>query len=134
MRTKCARMAIQPSCLHATNFQKGWTPMNNFEFELHGRIYKRVPKNIARKIYDAGHPVLFCPCNLNPASPWRPGVTFDNTCKESFEDAAILAEVSNCYDAETGRYLAYYVDTDAMAKVLAPKENPNAATDTAGEA
>lgn len=25
--------------------------MNNFEFELHGRTYKRVPKNIARKIH-----------------------------------------------------------------------------------
>jgi len=69
--------------------------------------YTRISKAAARRLYDAGNDLYFCPVNLNPENPW--GLLYYPGNREpSFEDHVRLFENFNC-NAETGRYTAFYI-------------------------
>lgn len=69
--------------------------------------YKRISKAAARRIYDNGGELYFCPVKLNPESPW--GLLYwPGDRGTSFDDHVNVFEAFNC-NAETGRYTAFYV-------------------------
>lgn len=75
--------------------------------------YKRISKAAARRRYDAGEPVYFCPVNLNPESPW--GLLYGPiSTSEPFEKHVNAFEWYNCTSNETGRYTAFYVRREGV--------------------
>lgn len=97
--------------------------MNNTIFaDNNGIKYRRVDKRQARKIYDNGKEVVFCPCNLRPFGFWNPSVKI----LKDFEDNVILNgkpsndfdkvvnsfEYYNCINSETGRFTSFYIAID----------------------
>lgn len=73
---------------------------------------KRVTKTTAKKLYNAGLDVLFIPCNLSPVSPWGLGIWQNINLLgqyDSFEKLCNYYEFYNCMDAETGKYIAFYI-------------------------
>lgn len=70
-------------------------------------FYTRITKAAARRRYETGRTVYFCPVNLNPDSPWglmwyppNNELPFEQLCKEY--------TWYNC-DTERGRYPAFYI-------------------------
>ena len=45
--------------------------MRQYTFTENGFTFERVDKKQARKAYNNGLTVRFCPCNLRPGSPFR---------------------------------------------------------------
>ena len=73
--------------------------------------YTRISKAAARRLYEAGGDLYFCPVNLNPENPW--GLLYWPGNREtSFENHVNLFEVYNCTSSETGRYTAFYIPRD----------------------
>ena len=71
--------------------------------------YTRISKREARRLYDEGIDLYFCPVNLNPESPW--GLLYGPVNHDvSFDDHVSLFENFNCVDSQTGRYTAFYID------------------------
>lgn len=68
----------------------------------------RISKQAARKLYNAGEAVHFCPCNLRPGYPYYPNIRMDNSDNSSFEKAVYAFEFYNCINSETGKYTAFY--------------------------
>ena len=78
------------------------------------RNYIRISKQAARRLYETGQDVCFCPVNLNPESPW--GLLYYPGSREiSFDDHIRLFEVYNCTSSETGRYTAFYAPREGGA-------------------
>ena len=70
---------------------------------------ERVNKTRAEKLFKGGETILFIPCKLNPTSPWSIGVEVNtNSTDCSFNELCNAITYYNC-NAETGKYLAYYV-------------------------
>ena len=70
--------------------------------------YTRVSKRKARKIFESGQPIYFCPVNLRPGNPYYPEILFYDT-GENFDYSVASFEIYNCINTETGRYAAFYV-------------------------
>ena len=75
-------------------------------YEIDG--FKRITKQAAKKLYNDGKLVYFCPVNLRPGWPYNPQVLIDNSDDSSFEKAVIAFEWYNCINTETGKYTAFY--------------------------
>lgn len=90
-----------------------------------GATYKRVNRKQAKRLFVHGQNVIACPVNLRIFGPWRTEILLesypDETCArltygdelesfaaQRFEQLVDYATAYNC-NAETGRYLAYYV-------------------------
>ena len=71
--------------------------------------YKRVSKWIAKKLYEAGEPILFCPVNLRPGDIWGIGTIVIKKEGRTFEEILSEFEFYNCYNSETGYYAAFYI-------------------------
>ena len=71
--------------------------------------YVRISKAAARRAFNAGKLVIFCPVNMRLGGPWYPETAADNSEWGSFAAAVGWAEHYSCTSAETGRYLAYYI-------------------------
>lgn len=70
--------------------------------------YIRISKAYARRHYNAGNDLYFCPVNLNPESPW--GLLYEPGDRSiSFDVHVSLFEAYNCTSTETGRYTAFYI-------------------------
>ncbi len=83
---------------------------------LDGVNYRRVSKSVARRMWNAGSPILFCAVNLWPFGGWRPGCTVDkasaeqSTCYDvTFDGICHDFEWHNANSYETGYYAAFYV-------------------------
>ena len=85
--------------------------MNNYAFEMGGKLYHRISKAQAKKQYLAGNYIIACPVNLRPDSAWKLFAVLGGSDR-SFENAANSCTYYNCINSETGRYLAYYVEED----------------------
>ena len=85
--------------------------MNNYAFEMGGKLYLRISKAQAKKQYLAGNYIIACPVNLRPDSAWKPFAVLGGSDR-SFENAANSCTYYNCINSETGRYLAYYAEED----------------------
>lgn len=72
--------------------------------------FSRISKAKARKLYNAGQIVYFCPVNLRPGTPWH------NECAQqlnsvdpyTFEQLVNAFTAYNCINSETGKYIAFY--------------------------
>ena len=75
--------------------------------------YRRVRKPEARKAFDAGKPVIFCPCNLYPFGSFRPSIMVQKT-EHGWTDFAYTVQNFEWYNCcnETGRYTAFYLAVD----------------------
>ena len=86
------------------------------EFKVNGIWYRRVSKAKARKAYNEGKKVMFCPNNLRPDKPYHMEIITDNKGNEitmesnsTFDRKATEFEIYNC-NALTGYYAAYYIE------------------------
>lgn len=70
--------------------------------------YKRITKRTAKKIYEMGEPILFCPVNLIPGGMWGNGCAIVKEEGRTFERAVSEFEFYNC-NSETGYYTAFYI-------------------------
>ena len=83
--------------------------MIKYEFEINGITCVRVSKALARKAYNYGLGVYFCPCKLHPGFPWNPEIGIAKQDSDSFETVLNEFEFYNCSN-ETGRYTAFYME------------------------
>ena len=78
-----------------------------------GFFFERVSKRTARRVYNNGCTVIFCPVNLRPFSRWSPQIEFTKgtlyTDGCTFDQIVCGFEYSNCVDNETGKYTAFYI-------------------------
>ena len=72
--------------------------------------YKRITKRIARRLYEAGKPVLLCPVNLRPGGLWNIGSIIAKKEDRTFEQELNAFEYYNCINNETGYYAAFYIE------------------------
>lgn len=85
--------------------------MNEYTFEMGGKLYHRISKVQAKKQYLAGNYIIVCPVNLRPDSACKPFVVLGDSVR-GFENAVNSCTYYNCINSETGRYLAYYAKED----------------------
>ena len=72
--------------------------------------HHRIDKRAARLAWNAGKPVVFCPCNLMPFGGFRSSVMAQKSAYASdFDEAVRGFEWLNCTGKETGRYTAFYI-------------------------
>lgn len=95
--------------------------MHAYTYTNHqGTKMTRVSARTARKLWSEGHDVTLCPCNLRPDSPWgttctiwqdefEPWTTHDEHMRH-YDYEVNYFTVFNCFNSETGRYPAFYVD------------------------
>ena len=90
--------------------------MRQFNFSDGDKNYKRIDKRTARRAYDAGLTVHFCPCNLRPFNRYGFGLDMDinkefyNCDFKPFDYIVNEYEFYNCRDMETGKYTAFYIE------------------------
>lgn len=79
------------------------------------RVFERVSKTTAKKLFGKGIDVYALPCKCNPNSPWYKGFVnhpishIDNTCCErDFNTWYNMYSYYNC-NKETGKYISFYV-------------------------
>ena len=79
-----------------------------------GKYYRRISKAAARKAYNNGVAVVLCPVNLHPFRALYFGGTrkIENDPEYTFDKLVNAATYYNCMNAETGKYLAYYIETE----------------------
>ena len=72
--------------------------------------YRRVSKVTARKAFNDGKQVVFCPCKLYPfGGGWRHSMKIQrNPDIESFDYAVQMFQWCNC-NYETGYYVSFYI-------------------------
>lgn len=71
--------------------------------------YVRISKRTARKLFDAGKIVFFCPVNLRPDSSWNLSARVGGNEYRNFDLCVNAFEYYNCYNNLTGRYTAFYI-------------------------
>lgn len=80
-----------------------------------GFTFVRVNKTTARKLYNDGLTVHFCPCNLRPFNRYGFGLDMDMNKNDigndghTFDDVLMYFEAYNCWGTETGKYTAFYI-------------------------
>ena len=76
-----------------------------------GATYTRVTKAAARRAFENGETVIFCPCNLRPFDPWHPETPVEKTAENNdFQKLVNAFEFYNCINTETGKYTAFYME------------------------
>lgn len=88
--------------------------MNKYNFtDSNGKTWQRIDKKAAKKAYDEGLIVLFCPVNMRPFSPLHFEIDVNKNYEGyngvSFEVAVNAFEIYNCVDCKTGHYAAFYL-------------------------
>lgn len=85
--------------------------MNRYSFTMNGYTFTRITRTKARAAYTHGLPVLACPCNLRPGSPWHPEAILDPRTVNlgDFDTQEGWFILWNCINGETGKRPAYYI-------------------------
>ena len=86
--------------------------MRKYEICHEGKTYKRIDKKTARRAYNNGCSLVFCPVNLRPFSMWHPEYITRRTAEPSdrtFERLCSELEWYGCTGSEAGRYMAFYL-------------------------
>lgn len=99
--------------------------MKNYIFtDNNGLKYRRVSRQMAKRLYNNGANVVLCPSNLRPFGAWSCETTInvnnyrdESTDKigknvDNFDRITNEFLFYNCVNNETGRYIAFYVPTD----------------------
>lgn len=80
--------------------------MRNYTFTENGFTFKRINKAQAKRAYNNGLTVRFCPVNLRPGSPFRFDMDMNkvqqNCAGVDFEQLVNAFEFYNCGSNETG--------------------------------
>lgn len=95
--------------------------MRTYTYTDRGETWIRVSKRAAVTAFMRGDRVALCPVNLRPGAPWHPEYIIHRDSVENFTldeigvmncftDRAKSFAWYNCTCAETGKYLAYYVE------------------------
>lgn len=74
-----------------------------------GQKWMQIQKRTAKKLFEQGEDLIFCPCNFWPFGVWSPGVLIEAGRSEeiSFESCVANFEYYNC-GAEQGHYTTFY--------------------------
>lgn len=99
--------------------------MNKYTYTQGRFTFKRVSKRTARRCYNNGLPVILCPVNLRPGSPWHCETEFRRN-GESFNMRVDVFEHYNATNSETGRYSAFYIPVRTVDRFTG--ETPTADT------
>jgi hypothetical protein len=86
--------------------------VNKYSYTDGGHTFERVSKAVARRAYNNGLRVVFCPVNLRPGEPWHPEVSIQGHSfrfGSTFQVALNEFEYYNLRGRETGRYTAFYL-------------------------
>lgn len=71
----------------------------------------QVQKRTAKKLFEAGEELVFCPCKMRPFGPWNCGFLIEanryKTEEISFEECVANFEYYNT-SAEQGHYTTFY--------------------------
>lgn len=86
--------------------------MKQYTFVENGFTFERINKKQARRAYNNGLTVRFCPCNIRPDFPLGLGMDM-NRIQQNCEGVAFDVllnqfEWYNC-NTETGKYTAFYI-------------------------
>lgn len=85
--------------------------------EYTDKNFQRISKTDAKRLYNMGLDVYFCPVNLRPGSPYNLGIWENRNLEgqySTFEALENAFTAFNCTSNETGRYIAYYVKPGNM--------------------
>lgn len=75
--------------------------------DYNGNNWVRITKPQAKKLFDSGEKIVFCPCKSRPFG-WIPsGIVIENDEFETFSNAVESFEFCNC-NSETGKYVSFY--------------------------
>jgi len=72
-----------------------------------GKYWVRISKAQARKSFDSGEKIVFCPCKLRPFGWAHAGIMIEKGEFETFGKVVESFEFCNC-DSETGKYVSFY--------------------------
>lgn len=104
--------------------------MRNYTFTENGFTFKRINKAQAKRAYNNGLTVRFCPVNLCPGSPFRLDMDMNkvqqNCAEVDFEQLVNAFEFYNCGSNETGKYTAFYIPVETVDRFTG--EKPTAGT------
>lgn len=104
--------------------------MRNYTFTENGFTFKRINKAQAKRAYNNGLTVRFCPVNLRPGPPFRFDMDMNkvqqNCAEVDFEQLVNAFEFYNCGSNETGKYTAFYVPVETVDRFTG--EKPTAGT------
>lgn len=87
--------------------------MRQYTFTENGFTFERVDKKQARKAYNNGLTVRFCPCNLRPGSPFR----LDMDMNRAQENCAGLGLVE-CFPGWCTGYSSYTETLQAIKTAI----------------
>lgn len=82
--------------------------MRNLTFYENGKRFDRVSKAAARRAYENGVPVIFCPVKMHPFGMLGGAVMDITRTGETFQKVINAFEFYNC-TPETGTYTAFYI-------------------------
>lgn len=80
-----------------------------FRSHVDGRLYRRINKAIARKVYDNGKTIFMQSCNISFDSMWQSACPITPDVTTSFDSVVNAFQYYNC-DSERGRYPHYYIE------------------------
>lgn len=104
--------------------------MRGYTWTENGFTFKRINKAQARRAYNNGLTVRFCPVNLRPGSSFRLDMDMNkaqqNCAGVDFEQLVNAFEFYNCQDSETGKYTAFYIPVETVDRFTG--EKPTAGT------
>ncbi len=107
--------------------------MNKHKFYDGDVAHNRVSKTAARKLWEGGRPIVFCPVKLAPFGSFRPSCMLQKGEERPDFDAAVRDFVwYNCQMRETGYYPAFYVADIPVSIKPFIFENWHAWTSTGG--
>ncbi len=97
--------------------------MNKYEFTINERTFARVSKAVAKQAFVNGFTIALCPSNLRPGMPWHPeaiiniemygdDIANDKGAENDFNKLLNSFEYCNCVNTETGKYTAFFIETD----------------------
>ena len=83
--------------------------MIKYEFkDSNGRNWVRISKAQAKKLFDKGEKIVFCPCKTRPFGGWGIGcITDSSRCQCEFEKLLNEFIWYNC-NPETGKHVSFY--------------------------
>ncbi|WP_448973286.1 hypothetical protein [Oribacterium sp.] len=72
-----------------------------------GKSWVRISKAQAKKLFESGEKVCFCPCKMRPFGWINGGIILEKDCYTDFDDAMNMTLFCNC-NHETGKYVSFY--------------------------
>ena len=90
--------------------------MRKFTFTKNGTTFVRIPKDVAKRLFENGEEIVLCPWRLRPGGSWFPEYHIArDTNGEKFDALVNAFEYYNCVNStETGFYSAFYVSEKTL--------------------